>query len=210
MKHITIAIDGPSGAGKSTIARMLSEKMDISYLDTGAMYRAVTLFSLNNNLENEAEVCSRLSEMIITFKANKVFLNGIDITVPIREKEVTQKVSLISSYSCVRTFLVGAQRKIASESSCVLDGRDIGTVVLPKATYKFFLTASPEIRAKRRYDEHTSDLSYEDVLKDINRRDLYDSTRTISPLKQADDAIFIDASELSITEVLEKMMKEMT
>lgn len=209
MKHITIAIDGPSGAGKSTIARLLAKKLDIAYLDTGAMYRAVTLYAINHQLENEEEVCEALPNIHISFHGQKVLLNQEDVSLAIRGHTVTQKVSLISSYPCVRSYLVDSQRKIAYESSCILDGRDIGTVVLPNAHHKFFLTASPEVRAQRRYDEHTSSLSYEEVLEDINRRDAFDSTRPIAPLKQAEDATLIDATNLDIENVLRKMMEEM-
>lgn len=209
MKHITIAIDGPSGAGKSTIARLLAKKLSIAYLDTGAMYRAVTLYALNHGLDKEEEICKALAEIHISFDGQIVFLNQEDVSLAIRGQAVTQNVSLISSYPCVRNYLLESQRKIANYSSCILDGRDIGTVVLPDAHYKFFLTASPEVRAQRRYDEHASSLSYEEVFEDIKRRDTFDSTRPVAPLKQAEDAILIDATNLDIEGVIKKMMEEM-
>lgn len=207
----SIAIDGPSGSGKSTIAKTLAGVLNIDYLDTGAMYRAITYKLLTDNiaLEDEKAVCRYIKGIEISIKNNRLFANGEDINDHLRDQIVTKNVSLVSGYPCVRTKLVDLQRDLSKKQSSILDGRDIGTVVLPDAEYKFYLNADVEIRAKRRFDEITEDISYEEILADIIKRDEYDKNREHSPLKKAEDAVEIDSSSLSISEVVEKMLKVM-
>lgn len=210
MSNYIIAIDGPSGSGKSTIADRLSKKLNISYLNTGSMYRALTLYFLENNIKDAKEVNSSLLEDIdIDIKNDKVYLNGLDVSQKIRDSLVTENVSWVSSIGSVREYLVTLQRKIASDKSIILDGRDIGTVVFPKAKYKFYLDASPEVRALRRFDQNEMNKSLEEIKEDIIKRDYLDSHREISPLKKADDAVVIDSSKLSIDEVVEKILTYM-
>lgn len=206
----SIAIDGPAGAGKSTISKLLADKINFEYLDTGAMYRAYTLYFLLNksDLEDEGLVEKELANIELNIKNGSFYLNGTNVDKEIRSKEVTKNVSLISSYKAVRERLVEEQRRISSKSNIVVDGRDIGSHVLPDASIKFFLTAKAETRAKRRLLQlGSTSASYEEILEDIIRRDNYDSTREISPLIKANDAVEIDSSQLSISEVVEKMIK---
>lgn len=199
-----ISIDGPSGAGKSTIAKKLANLINFNYLDTGAMYRAITYYLLQNNinLDAESDIKKELKNIEIKFKNNVIYVNNKALDFELRTNEVTKNVSLVASYKSVRDKLVSIQREIACKSNVILDGRDIGTVVLPNADFKFFLTASPEARAMRRYEEFKDVKSdtYEEVLEDIKRRDYYDSHREISPLVKADDAILIDSTELNLEE----------
>ncbi len=208
----SIAIDGPSGAGKSTIAKLLARELGFSYLDTGAMYRAITYFCLTSScpIEDEALVVSSLEDIDLRVSGDQIFVNGQDVSEKVRSQEVTKHVSLIASYKEVRRFLVKKQQEIAEHSDIVLDGRDIGTVVLPEASIKFYLTASPEVRANRRFHDvkNSSGMALEETLQDIIRRDNFDSSRKESPLRQADDAIYIDSSELTASEVVQMMMKE--
>lgn len=199
---INIAIDGPAAAGKSTIAKIVAEKLNYKYLDTGAMYRAITLYLYENKNTN----LNSLDELIdIEFSQNgNLYLNDKDVTEEIREKHITNKVSEVASFSEVRSFLVDLQRKIASKKGYVMDGRDIGTVVLPEAELKVFMTASPEIRANRRLiEEHARGnmVTLETLIKEIIARDESDMTREISPLVQAKDAVLIDTDSLTIEEV---------
>lgn len=206
----SIAIDGPAGAGKSTISKLLADKINFEYLDTGAMYRAYTLYFLQNksDLEDEGLVEKKLANIELNIINGSFYLNGINVDEEIRSQEVTKNVSLISSYKAVRERLVEEQRRISSKSNIVVDGRDIGSHVLPDASIKFFLTAKAETRAKRRLLQlGSTSSSYEEILEDILRRDDYDSNRKISPLIKAEDAIEIDSSELSINEVVDKMIK---
>lgn len=210
MSNFIIALDGPSGSGKSTIANILAKKLKISYLNTGSMYRAVTLFFLENNIKKSDKIdIDLLRKINIDIKGDKVFLNEKDVSDKIRNKEVTENVSWVSSISLVRKYLVDMQRKISQNKSIILDGRDIGTVVFPNAKYKFFLVASSEVRAKRRYEQNEIDKSLEEIQKDIEKRDYLDSHREISPLKKAEDAIEIDSSNLTIDETIEEIINKM-
>lgn len=210
MSNFIIALDGPSGSGKSTIANILAKKLKISYLNTGSMYRAVTLFFLENNIKKSDKIdIDLLRKINIDIKEDKVFLNEKDVSDKIRNKEVTENVSWVSSISLVRKYLVDMQRKISQNKSIILDGRDIGTVVFPNAKYKFFLVASSEVRVKRRYEQNEIDKPLEEIQKDIEKRDYLDSHREISPLKKAEDAIEIDSSNLTIDETIEEIINKM-
>lgn len=209
MKKINIALDGHSSCGKSTMAKVLAKRIGYTYIDTGAMYRGVTLYSLQNNLWDGDtplvnEIVRRLGEITLRFKtvagANRLFLNGEDVEEEIRGMEVSNKVSPISAIPEVRAFLVKQQQEMATEKGVVMDGRDIGTVVLPTAELKVFVTATPEVRAQRRFDELRGlrkDVTYEEVHQNVVTRDHIDSTRETSPLKQADDAVLLDNSNLT-------------
>ncbi len=214
-----IAIDGPSGAGKSTLGKMLAKTFDLLYLDTGAMYRAVGLavFEAGVDLEDKAKIIeiAENSKIELIGEPDKlsVKLNGKDVTGQIRTNEIGQIASQVSTVSEVRKILVEKQRELGNlaPNGAVLDGRDIGTVVFPKAEVKFFLTATPEARAKRRFEEDSEKglaVSYEKTLEEINRRDERDSNRKDSPLRIADDAIVVDTSEMTESEVFEKMLEE--
>lgn len=201
-----IALDGPAGSGKSTIAKLIAKQNNISYLDTGAMYRMVTYYFLSNNIDvNDEMACtSELNKINLLITETEFLLNDKVVNDEIRSVEVTKNVSAVAAQKNVRKFLVDQQRIIAGNISCILDGRDIGTVVFPDADYKFFLTASAEVRAQRRFDQNsgqTNEQSYEEILSDIIRRDEIDSTRAESPLVKADDAIEIDSSYLTIEQV---------
>lgn len=207
-----IALDGPAGSGKSTIAKLIAKQNNISYLDTGAMYRMVTYHLLNNGIDiNDDKACkAELININLLIQDNNFLLNGIDVSEDIRSIEVTKNVSAVASHKEVREFLVEQQRIIANNISCILDGRDIGTVVFPNADYKFFLTASAEIRAMRRFEQNSgqaNEQSYEEILADIIRRDEIDSTRVESPLVKANDAIEIDSTSLTIKEVANEIYK---
>ncbi len=200
---INIAIDGPAGAGKSTIAKLAAKELNFIYVDTGALYRAVGYYVLNKNIEpkDEKKVSEILNEIDVTLKfvdgEQRVFLNGEDVSAKIRTPEMSMAASAVSAHPAVRKFLFEAQQKLARENNVIMDGRDIGTVVLPNADVKIFLTASPEDRARRRYDElilKGQDVKYEDVLEDVITRDYNDSHRAVAPLKQADDAILLDTT----------------
>ncbi|WP_394011413.1 (d)CMP kinase [Anaerococcus cruorum] len=207
-----IAIDGPSGSGKSTISNRLAEILNIEYLNTGAMYRAATFYFLENGLNQESkenEILSALDKINIDFIDNEIYLNGKNIENEIRTDLITKNVSWVSANGKVRERLVDMQRDIASKKSFVLDGRDIGTVVFPNAKYKFYLTANARQRAMRRFDQHESNLSVDEIEKAIIARDQYDSTREISPLKKAADAIEIDNSNLNIDQTIELILKNM-
>lgn len=213
-----IAIDGPSGAGKSTLGKMLAKKLNLLYLDTGAMYRAVGLAALESgrdfyDTETVIEI-ARDSKIELTGEPEnlRVLLNGRDISSDIRTNEVGQMASIVSTVSEVRKVLVEHQRALGANSprGAVLDGRDIGTVVFPAADYKFFLTAKPEARARRRFTEDLERgraTTYEQTLAEINKRDERDVSREDSPLSIAEDAIVIDTSELDLSEVFAEIMK---
>ncbi|MBT3608499.1 MAG: (d)CMP kinase [Candidatus Marinimicrobia bacterium] len=207
-----IAIDGPSASGKSTTAKGVAEKLGITHVDTGAMYRAVTLGLKLSEIspDDEAGVCQYLSEIELYFDANnKIHLNGIDVSHEIRSGDISSRVSAVSAIPEVREKMVIIQRRIAGEQNCVLEGRDIGTVVFPNAEFKFFLIADIDVRAKRRLIElekmgETKSIS--ELIEDIRRRDQLDSSRDHSPLIQADDAIPIDTSQLTINEQIKKII----
>ena len=205
-----IALDGPSGSGKSTIAKLLAGVLGINYLDTGAMYRSITLKILDSevDLKDKEKIKQILNNTDLSYKENTLYIDNKAVGSEIRTDRVTKNVSLISSYDFVREKLVNMQREIASSTSSILDGRDIGTVVLKDADYKIFLTASPEIRANRRFEQidGKEDLTYEYILEDIKRRDKFDTERKISPLKKADDAIEIDSSNMDINTVVETIL----
>lgn len=205
MKHTAVAVDGPVGAGKSTIARAAAERLGFVYFDTGALYRAVGLYCSRNgvDLKNGADIAARLPEISLELKlingAQRVFLNGEDVSEEIRLPEISMAASAVSAVPEVRAALLDIQRSMARTNSVIMDGRDIGTVVLPNADVKIFLTARAEIRAKRRYDELLKkgvETTFESVLDDLNERDYNDSHRAAAPLKQAQDAVLADTSEL--------------
>ena len=203
-----IAIDGPSGAGKSTIAKIVAKRLGIDYIDTGAMYRAVGLKMMRQGLkmeENEALV-KMLEETDVDFDSGRVYLDGEDVSELIRTQEISKAASDCSAFQTVRTKLVELQQAMGKRKSVIMDGRDIGTVVLKDAKYKYYLTATAEERTMRRFKELSekglSD-SYEKVLKDIIERDYNDMNRKITPLRQADDAVLIDSTDMSIEEVVD-------
>lgn len=205
LKLISVAIDGPVGAGKSTIARTAAERLNFIYCDTGALYRAVGLYCHRNgvNLNDPAAIAVNMkdihADIRLTDGVQRIFLNGEDVSEEIRLPEISMAASAVSAVPEVRAALLDLQRGIAEKNNVIMDGRDIGTVVLPNADVKIFLTAKPEIRAKRRYDELTAkgaDVTFEEVLNDLNRRDYNDSHRAAAPLKQAADAVLADTSEL--------------
>lgn len=206
---INIAVDGPAGAGKSSIARAVAEEIGYIYVDTGALYRSIALYSIENKLDNESLVNS-LDKINIRLefidKCQHVFLNDNDVSDKIRTPEVSMGASKVSVIPEVREFLFGLQKKIAAENNIIMDGRDIGTVVLPDADLKVFLTASAEERANRRFKEMTdSSITYEQVLEDIKQRDYNDMHRDIAPLKQAEDAVMLDTTGMTIEEVKQKL-----
>lgn len=206
---INIAVDGPAGAGKSSIARAVAEEIGYIYVDTGALYRSIALYSIENKLDNESLVNS-LDKINIRLefidKCQHVFLNDNDVSDKIRTPEVSMGASKVSAIPEVREFLFGLQKKIAAENNIIMDGRDIGTVVLPDADLKVFLTASAEERANRRFKEMTdSSISYEQVLEEIKQRDYNDMHRDVAPLKQAEDAVLLDTTGMTIEEVKQKL-----
>lgn len=213
MKKITIAIDGPAAAGKSTIAQEVAKRLNFTYIDTGAMYRAVTLYCLNHqiNCQNESEVEKVLNNINIELKPQHiVLLNNQDVSFDIRSREVNANVSYIASYKKVRLFLVEQQRKMALHDSIVMDGRDIGSYVLPNADVKIFQVASVETRAQRRFLENKQkgiECTLTSILEEVKKRDYIDSHRDFAPLVKANDAIEIDTSNLTIDEVVDLVLK---
>jgi len=207
-----IAIDGPAGSGKSTIAKIVADKLGFTYIDTGAMYRAVTLYMLRCevNEDDDLLINEKLDEIELSFIDNRIFLNDDDVTVYIRSPEITSKVSDYAKIDIIRKKLVALQRKIAENESIVMEGRDIGTVVFKDADVKIFLVASVKERAKRRLTDLIHDGYSEDIdnlVKEIKRRDNIDSNRNLSPLKKAEDAIEINTTKMSIYEVVDKIIK---
>lgn len=211
---LQIAIDGPASSGKSTVAKKLAQDLSLIYIDTGAMYRALTWLALKNGIapSDEKNLIKLLSSHNIHFNQQNseqsVWIDDIDVTSEIRTKPVNDNVSEVSAHPQVREALVEKQRQLSGEYGVVMDGRDIGTVVLPQADVKIFLVASAEERARRRHQEnleHQRPSDYEEVLAQLKRRDAYDSSRKHSPLKQADDAIAVDTTDLSIDEVVQKI-----
>lgn len=215
MKTISVAIDGPAGAGKSTIARRLAAELGYRYVDTGAIYRTVAYFmDLWGVSPKDVDGVNRyIDELTVEIEYDEdglqhMMMNGMDVTKDIRTPDISQKASLISAHACVRDMLLDMQRELAEQNNVVMDGRDIGTVVLPHATVKIFLTASPEVRAKRRCDELSAKgqkVDYNKVLKDIQQRDYQDTHREIASLKMSRDSIKVDTSDMTIEEVLEKL-----
>ena len=212
MKTVSVAIDGPAGAGKSTIARQLAAELGYRYVDTGAIYRTVAYFmDLWGVSPKDVDGVNRyIDELTVGIEYDEnglqhMLMNGMDVTNDIRTQEISQKASLISAHPCVREMLLDMQREIAKQYNVIMDGRDIGTVVLPKATVKIFLTASAEIRAKRRCDELLAKgqkAKYESVLKEIQQRDYQDTHRDIAPLKMARDSIKVDTSEMTVQQAV--------
>ncbi len=214
MAKVTIAIDGPAGAGKSTIAKRIAELKNLLYIDTGAMYRAITLKLLNNNvaIHDKDRIKTILENTKIEFIEGSIFLDDIRVDDEIREPRVNENVSEVAAIPLIRETLVGLQRKIAENNNVVMDGRDIGTRVLPDAKYKFFLTASIGERAERRYEELVKKgygCNYEEVVKEITKRDKIDSERVLDPLQKAEDAILVDTTGKNIAEVIDIIMDEM-
>ncbi|MEI0604041.1 (d)CMP kinase [Brachyspira alvinipulli] len=210
-KYEIITLDGPSGAGKSTIAKLVAKKLSFKYLDTGAMYRAVTLYIIKNNIDidDKTEVISALNNLDINFDGGgKIYLNNEDVSEAIRSIEVVNLVSKVSSISVVRQNMVSLQRKIAKDGMYVIDGRDIGSVVFPNAKYKFYIDASLDERAKRRHAEEISkgkNITYDEVKESIRKRDEFDSNREDSPLVVPENACIIDTTSMTINEVVEKI-----
>lgn len=212
---VNIAIDGPAGAGKSTLARKAAEKLGYIYVDTGALYRTVGLYSIRKGYDTKdaEKVISTLGDIDIklgfTDEGQRVYLNGEDVSEAIRTPDASMGASNVSAIPRVREFLFDLQKEIAKNNDCLMDGRDIGTVVLPDAQVKIFLTASPETRAKRRYDELVakgSDVTFQEVLDDLIKRDYQDTHREIAPLKAADDAEILDTSAFTFDESLEAIL----
>ena len=213
MNNLIVAIDGPAGSGKSTIAKLLAKKYDLTYIDTGAMYRMITLYLLENNIDisDLKEVERVLNTVNLDMQGDKFFLDNVDVSTKIREKRINDNVSKVASIKIVRSNLVDLQRKISNNKDVILDGRDVGTVIFPNAQVKIFLIASPEERARRRYNEFLekkTKITYDEVLKSIKERDHIDSTRDESPFVKADDAIELDSTNLTIEDVINFISKE--
>ena len=217
MKTVSVAIDGPAGAGKSTIARRLAGELGFRYVDTGAIYRTVAYFmDLWGVSPKDVDGVNRyIDELTVGIEYDEdglqhMIMNGMDVTTDIRTQDISQKASLISAHACVREMLLDMQRDMAKQYNVIMDGRDIGTVVLPKATVKIFLTASAEVRAKRRCDELLAKgqkAKYETILKEIQQRDYQDTHREIAPLKMARDSIKVDTSQMDVEQVVAAIRK---
>jgi cytidylate kinase len=210
---LILAIDGPAAAGKSTVAKIVAKKLNITYIDTGAMYRAFTLYVMRKNVDPQDQKASEalIPQVIITISANgDVFLNGENVSKEIREPKVSAQVSYIASYKNIRLALVDLQRNMAGNQSVVMDGRDIGTYVLPLANIKIFQIASVETRAVRRYEENLSKgivCTLDSVEEDLRHRDYIDSHREFAPLKPAVDSILIDTSFMTVEEVVDRILE---
>lgn len=211
MKYSKIAIDGPAGSGKSTVAKLIAKNLGFTYIDTGAMYRAITLKALQLNLKDlgDESLYTFIKDTKLDFIDSKMHMDGVDVSKEIRTEPIVKNVSLVSSLKYVREQLVELQRDMARRCSVVMDGRDIGTNVLTDADLKIFLVASVDVRAYRRYVEQKaagSEMTLEEVKADLIRRDTYDSTRKNNPLRKAEDAIEIDTSDMTIEEETQKIM----
>lgn len=216
---INVAMDGPVGAGKSSVARECAKRLGFIYVDTGALYRAVGLYCTRNGIEmsveNEQAVKKAVEDGVsLEIKLEEgtqlVFMNGENVSEEIRLPEISMAASAVSAIPAVRRFLLDTQRSVAAKNNVIMDGRDIGTVILPNADVKIFITAAPEIRAKRRYDELVAkgvDVKFEDVLSDLNKRDYNDSHRAEAPLKQADDAVLLDTSALDFEQTVNEVIR---
>ena len=217
--NIAIAIDGPAGAGKSTIAKLAAKELSFIYIDTGALYRAIGLYVYRNGVDSKdvEKILPMLEEINVSLDFNDkgeqiVLLNSEDVSSLIRTPEISMYASDVSAIPQVRAFLLDLQRNMAKTNNVIMDGRDIGTVVLPDAKIKIFLTASAEIRAKRRYDELIEkgmDVKYDDVLQDVITRDYNDSHREVAPLKPAEDCIYVDTSDLDLEQSVQKLISIM-
>lgn len=212
---INVAIDGPAGAGKSTIAKAAAKELGFIYVDTGALYRTVGVNALRNkvNMESDEDIASVLPSTQVQLKfvdgEQRMYLNGEDVSSEIRLPEASMAASRVSAVPKVREFLFDLQRDLAKKNNCIMDGRDIGTVVLPDAKVKIFLTASPECRADRRYKELCQkgvEVNYDDVLSDIVKRDYNDSHRAVAPLKPAEDSVYLDTSELDLQQSIDAVI----
>ncbi len=212
MGYFSIAIDGPAASGKSTVAKQLAKKLDYIYIDTGAMYRATTYKAISLGIDlNNPYAFSFLDTTDFVFKSGELYMDDVNMTVLNRRTEVADNVSLVSSHIPVRNKLVTLQQNIAKHNNVVMDGRDIGTVVLPNAMIKVYMVADPRVRARRRQEElklYGIIQTIDELVEDIKRRDDIDSSRDYNPLKQADDAVLIDTSDLSIDEVVDSIYKE--
>lgn len=216
----SIAIDGPCGAGKSTIAKQLAKKLGFIYVDTGALYRAIAFYITENNISpnNQSAIKNSLKNINIkleyTNNSQKIILNNKDVTNNIRTPKISMVASIISAFNFVREFLFDLQQNMAKNNNVIMDGRDIGTVVLPNANLKIFLTASKKSRAIRRYKEllltNNNNINFDDVYKELVERDKNDSSREIAPLKQADDAILVDSSNMDFNQTLNHIYKIIT
>lgn len=213
---MNIAIDGPAGAGKSSIAKLVAKELNYVYVDTGAMFRTIALYFINHNLntEDESLVSSYCDDINITIEYQKneqhIFLNGTDVSEAIRKEEVGKQASVIAKYPDVRTKLLSLQQEIAGQTDVIMDGRDIGTVVLPDAECKIYLTASSRVRAERRYKElleKGEPCNIDEIEKDIIARDEQDMNREIAPLTQAEDAVYVDSSDMTIDEVVAEIIR---
>ena len=212
MRRIVVAIDGPAGAGKSTISKIIAKKLKLEYIDTGAMYRAVTLKLLSKdiNLDNDEAIRKMLSNTEIAIENERIILDGKDVSEAIRMPKINTNVSIVATKQIVREKLVEIQRKMSFNKNVIMDGRDIGTYVLTNANYKIFLTASVDERAQRRFDELKEKglaVNYKDIYTEIEKRDLTDSTRELNPLKQAEDAVLVDTTGKNIEQVVEEIIK---
>ena len=213
MNNLVIAVDGPAGAGKSTIAKIIADKLNINYIDTGAMYRAITYKCLKSNVDinNEEEVIKLAQETEIDFRYNNLYLDKEIVKEEIRTMEVSNNVSNVAKIKEVRYLMVDVQRDIGKRSSVILDGRDIGSYVFPNADFKFFLVATPEERGMRRYKELTEkgyETSLDEIIKDIIKRDERDSNREFAPLVKAKDAIEIDTTGKTINDVVDSVLSK--
>lgn len=210
MMPTVVTIDGPAGTGKSTVARLVADQLGFQFLNTGAMYRAVAWLCLQQNIEltNQDLVAEIASRLHFSIQDHQLLVDGKDLLKDSRMEKIGQAASIIASLPDVRAHLVAHQRSLANQQDIVTEGRDQGTVVFPHATCKIFLTARPEVRAQRRYEDlkHQADISYEQILSEQSERDRRDTTRSVAPLKPAEDAITVDSSELEIDEVIARIV----
>ena len=209
---LRVAIDGPGGTGKSTIAKAVASRLGLEYIDTGAMYRSIALKSIREGVdpENEPAVVEMLTDTVIDFDDNKVYLDGDDVSGLIRTNEISMQASTISKLGPVRAKVDEVSKRLAATKNVVMEGRDIGTAVIPDAEVKVFMTAAPEVRARRRYNqllEQGKSANLEQIKEEIEKRDYQDSHREINPLKQAEDAVFLDTSNMTIDENIDAICK---